>query len=325
MKELIFNIDNREQFNSAALEIFRIQSRLCAPYREFISLAGVDPSKVDSVRKIPFLPVSIFKTHKVICDGLKPEKIFTSSSTTGTTPSSHYVADLSLYTESFMRGFIRFWGDPSEFAILALLPSYLEREGSSLVFMADTLIKESRNPDSGFYLYNFDTLSKKLIKLRETGQKTILLGVSFALLDFVKEFRMQFPQLIVMETGGMKGIGREIPREEMHSILKDGFGVDKIASEYGMAELLSQAYSVGNGLFETPPWMEIFTRDLSNPFRILDNQTSGGINIIDLANYNSCSFIETQDMGIKEAGNTFRISGRIQNSELRGCNLLLEN
>ena len=324
MKERIFDINTKEEFEKRALEIFQIQSKKCAPYRDFINLIGVDPSTINHIEKIPFLPVSLFKSHSVICEGLEPEIVFTSSATTGMVPSSHPVADLSIYKESFSRAFRHFWGEPSEYAILALLPSYLEREGSSLVYMADTLIKESCNKDSGFYLYDFGTLHEKLISLKEKGVKTLLLGVSFALLEFINEFKVNFPELIVMETGGMKGRGKEISREELHLALKKGFGVAEIASEYGMAELLSQAYSYGEGVFKTPPWMEILIRDLSNPFRILNGNVSGGINIIDLANLNSCSFIETQDMGIKEAGNTFRISGRIQNSELRGCNLLLE-
>jgi hypothetical protein len=324
MKEKIFNITTKEEFEKTTLEIFRIQSEKCIPYRDFINLAGIKTSSVNSIEKIPFLPVSLFKSHSIICHGLEPEIIFTSSATSGMIPSSHPVADLAIYRESFSTAFRRFWGEPSEYAILALLPSYLEREGSSLVYMADSLIKESRNSDSGFYLYDFGTLYQKLISLKERGVKTLLLGVSFALLEFIDQYQINFPELIVMETGGMKGRGKEISRDQLHSALKSGFGVSKIASEYGMAELLSQAYSYGDGLFETPPWMEILIRDLSNPFRILYGHATGGINIIDLANINSCSFVETQDMGKKEAGNTLRISGRIQNSELRGCNLLLE-
>jgi hypothetical protein len=324
MKEKIFNITTKEEFEKTTLEIFRIQSEKCIPYRDFINLAGIKTSSVNSIEKIPFLPVSLFKSHSIICHGLEPEIIFTSSATSGMIPSSHPVADLSIYKKSFSTAFRRFWGEPSEYAILALLPSYLEREGSSLVYMADSLIKESRNSDSGFYLYDFGTLYQKLISLKERGVKTLLLGVSFALLEFIDQYQINFPELIVMETGGMKGRGKEISRDQLHSALKSGFGVSKIASEYGMAELLSQAYSYGDGLFETPPWMEILIRDLSNPFRILYGHATGGINIIDLANINSCSFVETQDMGKKEAGNTLRISGRIQNSELRGCNLLLE-
>jgi hypothetical protein len=324
MKEKIFNITTKEEFEKTTLEIFRIQSEKCIPYRDFINLVGIKASSVNSIDKIPFLPVSLFKSHSIICHGLEPEIIFTSSATSGMIPSSHPVADLSIYRESFSTAFRRFWGEPSEYAILALLPSYLEREGSSLVYMADSLIKESRNSDSGFYLYDFGTLYQKLISLKERGIKTLLLGVSFALLEFIDQYQINFPELIVMETGGMKGRGKEISRDQLHSALKSGFGVSKIASEYGMAELLSQAYSYGDGLFETPPWMEILIRDLSNPFRILNGHATGGINIIDLANINSCSFVETQDMGKKEAGNTFSISGRIQNSELRGCNLLFE-
>lgn len=324
MKDRIFNIDSRGKFEAVALEIFKIQSRLCTPYREFIKIADIDTTNVDSLEKIPFLPVSVYKTQNIICDGLTPEKIFTSSATTGMVPSSHPVADLSVYQESFTKAFKLFWGDPSDYTILALLPSYLERDGSSLIFMVDQLIKESRNEDSGFYLYNYDALYNKLLTLSKFGNKTILFGVSFALLEFLKNYKIDFPGLIVMETGGMKGRGEEISREELHKIITQGFGINMVASEYGMAELLSQAYSYGEGVFKTPPWMDIIIRDPVNPFRIMGTGEKGGINIIDLACYNSCSFIETQDMGIKETGNTFRITGRIKNSEIRGCNLLLE-
>lgn len=323
VKERIFKLDSPEKFNNIALEIFHHQSIECEPYRQFIELIGVDASLVNDVIKIPFLPVRFFKSHKIYCAPEEPEKIFTSSATTGMVPSVHYVADLSLYQESFTKSFVFNYASPSEYAILALLPSYLEREGSSLIYMADSLIRQSGNECSGYYLYNHNDLYNMLELLREKGQKTILLGVSFALLDFVEKFTIVFPSLIVIETGGMKGRGKEIPREIIHEKLRKGFGVEHIHSEYGMAELLSQAYSKGNGLFTTPPWMKVLIRDLNNPFRFIEDEKLGGINIIDLANAGSCSFIETQDMGIKTAGNLFRIPGRIKGSELRGCNLLL--
>ncbi len=323
IKERIFRIDSPEEFNRIAMEIFHYQSVKCEPYRQYIELLGIDISSVSDIMKIPFMPVQFFKSHKIYCVPEEPQKQFTSSATTGMVPSVHYVADLSIYQESFTKSFSMAYGDPSEYAILALLPSYLEREGSSLIYMADSLIRQSGNIHSGYYLYNHDDLYYMLENLRDKGQKTMLLGVSFALLDYVEKYTSVFPSLIVIETGGMKGRGTEMPREVIHDKLRKGFGVEHIHSEYGMAELLSQAYSKGDGLFSAPPWMQVFIRDLNNPFRFVEDDKLGGINIIDLANAGSCSFIETQDMGIKTAGNLFRIPGRIKGSELRGCNLLL--
>jgi len=313
----------REHFSALALEVFRYQIANCSPYKQFVSLLGTDPGSVDSTEKIPFLPIRFFKSRDVYSSPAEPEKLFTSSATTGMTPSRHLVADLSLYELSFTKAFEHFYGSPSEYTILALLPSYLEREGSSLVYMADKLIKLSKRGLSGFYLYNFAQLRDTLEILRKEKRKTLLIGVSFALLDFVKDFPVDFPELTVMETGGMKGRGVELPREELHRILMNGFGVKAIHSEYGMAELLSQAYSSGDGVFQTPFWMEVLARDLNNPLKVTSGAARGGLNIIDLANVNSCSFIETEDLVIKETGTLFRIPGRINNSELRGCNLLL--
>lgn len=306
-----------------ALRVFRYQYSNCEPYRRYVSYTGTDPNSVTSIETIPFLPVQFFKSEDIYSGNGVPEKVFTSSATTGMEPSRHPVADISLYESSFLNGFRIFYGNPADYVILALLPSYLEREGSSLVYMADKLIRMTESPESGFYLNNRIELFNKITSLRQSNKKVLLLGVSFALLDFANEYKIEFPELIVMETGGMKGRGREIERDELHKILKNCFGVEKIHSEYGMAELLSQSYSSGEGVFQTPPWMEILIRDLNNPFRIAGTGKRGGINIIDLANVNSCSFIETEDMGIKTAGNGFKILGRIKNSELRGCNLLL--
>lgn len=313
----------KERFNSLALEVFRFQYENCKPYREFVSLLGTDIEAVDSPEKIPFLPIRFFKSRDVYSATREPEKLFTSSATTGMVPSRHPVADLSLYELSFTKAFGHFYGNPGEYTILALLPSYLEREGSSLVYMADRLINLSGSGHSGFYLYNFEELRTKLEILKKERKKTLLIGVSFALLDFVKDYPVDFPELTVMETGGMKGRGIELPREELHRILMNGFGVKAIHSEYGMAELLSQAYSAGDGIFATPHWMNVYTRDLSNPLKVTPAPGRGGLNVTDLANVNSCSFIETEDLVIKETGNLFRIPGRINNSELRGCNLLL--
>ena len=335
----IFDIKDEAAFNRVALEIFRMQSRECAPYKEYISFLDIEPDSVTDIYSIPFLPVRYFKSRDVVCGNTqtKPyditiEKVFTSSATTGMIPARHLVKDISIYQESFLRAFSIFFGPPERYTILALLPSYLEREGSSLVYMADKLIEMTHKKDSGFYLYNFEELYNTLVRLRERNEPTILLGVSFALLDFVEKHSIDFPALTVMETGGMKGRGEDISREKLHALLSSGFGVEKIASEYGMAELLSQAYSLGEGLFRTPPWMQILIRDLNNPFTIFDSEKieksitarTGGINIIDLANINSCSFIETEDMGMKKPGNLFSISGRISNSERRGCNMLIE-
>ncbi|MDP3436558.1 MAG: acyltransferase [Bacteroidales bacterium] len=325
MRERIFNISGIDEFEKIALQIFKIQSRDCAPYAQYIAQLEIDPDDVTSIDSIPFLPVTLFKSREIICGERVYEKIFTSSATSGVIPASHYVKDLSLYRESFFKGFSLFHGEPGEYTILALLPSYLEREGSSLVYMASKLIEASGKKESGFYLYNYSELYQTLLNLKADGDKTILLGVTFALLDFIKSFQINFPTLTVIETGGMKGRGVEISREELHSLIKKGFGIERVGSEYGMAELLSQAWSAGEGVFKTPPWMQIQIRDLNNPFTRVDIGATGGINVIDLANLHSCSFIETQDLGIKEAENTFRVLGRIINSEIRGCNILLEN
>ena len=313
------------------LEIFRFQAEHCEPYKRYLSFLGTDISKITHIEEIPFFPIQFFKSEKVICDkyltseenpvpkDIHTQTIFTSSATTGMTPSNHYVADLSIYEESFSKGFRLQYGNPADYAILALLPSYLERQGSSLVYMVEGLMKQSSNPSNGYYLYNHKELYEMLCRLKAESQKTILIGVSFALMDFVENYKIDFADLIVIETGGMKGRGVELTREALHENLKIGFGVENIHSEYGMAELLSQAWSKGNGLFLTPPWMKVLIRDLNNPLRILEIGKRGGINIIDLANIYSCSFIETQDMGIKETEDGFKILGRIQNSELRGC------
>ncbi|MGZ3872971.1 MAG: LuxE/PaaK family acyltransferase [Mucilaginibacter sp.] len=322
-KDLVFSIDNDEQFDKIALEVFRHQSKNCAVYRDFIAGLNIDPQEVQTVAQIPFLPVAFFKSHPVLSSAAVPEITFTSSGTTGITTSSHLVTDVSWYTQSFRTAFRLFYGDIEKYTILALLPSYLEREGSSLIYMADDLIRQSNNPDSGFYLYNHGELYQQLKKQQAAQKSTLLIGVTFALLDFVEQHRIQFPELIVMETGGMKGRRKEMIREELHQQLSDGFGVKAIHSEYGMTELLSQAYSKGNGIFDCPPWMRILTRDTNDPLELLSNNRAGGINIIDLANINSCSFIATQDLGKVYAGGSFEILGRFDNSDIRGCNLLI--
>ncbi len=327
MKDLItqiFNIDSTEKFNSVALEVFKIQSSNSPVYREFLENLEINPSIINNIKDIPFLPVEFFKERDIILEGKSVQKIFTSSATSGMIPARHLVADLSIYEESFIRAFTHFYGDPKEWTILALLPSYLERDGSSLVYMADKLIKLTEDINSGFYLYNFDELFITLEKQKASKKKTLLLGVSFALKDFCQQYSLDYPDLIIMETGGMKGRGEEIPREELHSIFCQSFNTKHIHSEYGMAELLSQSYSSGEGLFFSPSWKKIIIRDLANPLKHLGNNQIGGISIIDLANINSCSFIQTMDLGIKETEDSFKVLGRIQNSEIRGCNLLLD-
>lgn len=314
----IFSIATQTDFDRVALEVFRFQAEACAPYREYLELLGVDPAAVECPEQIPFLPIELFKSHRVYCGSNPPQQIFTSSSTTGQTPSRHYVADLRIYEEAFTRSFELFYGPAEQTAIFALLPNYLEREGSSLIYMVEGLI---RRGGGGFYLYDHDALLRDM----EAHQgKKILLGVSYALWDLAEEQRGALHDVIVMETGGMKGRREELPREEFHRLLCDAFGVQSIHSEYGMAELMSQAYSDGNGIFRTPPWMRICVRDLNDPFRLLPNGATGGVNLIDLANLYSCSFLQTQDLGKVYDDGSFRILGRISGSEIRGCNLLVQ-
>ncbi|WP_345955371.1 acyl transferase [Mucilaginibacter sp. PAMB04168] len=319
----IFSISNEQQFNEAALQVFAYQAHNCHIYRQFLQGLNIDPQSVKQLTDIPFLPIEFFKNHKVVSTTHDPELIFTSSGTTGMITSSHYIADVSWYQQSFRQAFELFYGDVKQYCILALLPAYLERAGSSLVYMADDLIKQSAHPDSGFYLYNHEDLQQQLLKLKQSGTPTLLIGVTFALLDFVERYPIDFPQLIVMETGGMKGRRKEMIREELHAILCQGFGVEAIHSEYGMTELLSQAYSKGYGIFNCPPWMRIQTRDTNDPASYVSLGKTGGINVIDLANINSCSFIATQDLGKIYDDQSFEILGRFDFSDIRGCNLLI--
>jgi phenylacetate-coenzyme A ligase PaaK-like adenylate-forming protein len=322
-KQQIFSIRTKREFDEAALAVFRFQAEKCEVYREFISNLGIDPALIGSTDKIPFLPISFFKSHDVTSDSGNAEVIFTSSGTTGMINSKHLVTDVRWYEESFGKAFELFYGDIKSYCVLALLPSYLEREGSSLIYMAEDLVKGSGNPDSGFYLYDHDDLFNQLKRQQELGKPTILIGVTFALLDFVEQHQLDFPELVVMETGGMKGRRKEMIREELHQTLCKGFGVKSIHSEYGMTELLSQAYSKGNGIFNCPPWMRIITRDTNDPMTNLTGSQTGGINVIDLANINSCSFIATQDLGKIYVDNSFEVLGRFDNSDIRGCNLLI--
>jgi len=321
--EKIFSITSEQDFNEVALEIFRFQYANNSVYRKFSNLLKIDPKKVNRIENIPFLPIDIFKSHTVLSSEETIQKTFTSSGTTGTKTSKHHVTDLSVYEQSFNLAFKQFYGSVEDFVVLALLPSYLERDGSSLIYMAQHLIENSTHPDSGFYLNNLSQLKEKLISLDKAGQKVLLIGVSFALLDLVEDFQFKLKNTIIMETGGMKGRRKEMIREELHSILKNGFGTASIHSEYGMTELLSQAYSAGNGVFDCPPWMKILIRDPEDAQSYLKNNSTGGINVIDLANINSCSFIATQDLGKKSENNSIEIMGRFDNSDIRGCNLLV--
>ncbi len=321
--EKIFSISSEQDFNEVALETFRYQYNYNLVYRKFSDLLKKSPKQVNTIEEIPFLPIDLFKSHHIISSDADIQKTFTSSGTTGDKTSKHHVTDLYIYEQSFNKGFRQFYGNIEDYVVLALLPSYLEREGSSLIYMAQHLIEQSNHSDSGFYLNNLSELKSKLISLDSSDQKVLLIGVSFALLDLVEDFQFALKNTIVMETGGMKGRRKEMIREELHSILKKGFGVNTIHSEYGMTELLSQAYSAGNGIFNCPPWMKILIRDPEDALSYLKNNNTGGINIIDLANINSCSFIATQDLGKKRENNSIEIMGRFDNSDIRGCNLMV--
>lgn len=322
--EQIFSINNEATFNEVALAIFKHQAHNCTVYKNYISHLKKDFSAVKSYKEIPFLPISFFKSHQVLSTADEPEVVFSSSGTTGQITSKHLVSDVKIYEESYMKAFQQFYGNPKDLCILALLPSYLEREGSSLIYMVDDLLKQSKHPQSGYFLHDVAQLYSTLLALAAAKQKTILIGVTYALLDFAAQFQIDFPELIVMETGGMKGKRKEMVREELHETLYAGFGVKNIHSEYGMTELLSQGYSYGQGIFNCPPWMKILLRDTSDPLSLLHGNQSGGINVIDLANINSCSFIATQDLGKVYEDGSFEVLGRFDNADIRGCNLLVQ-
>lgn len=319
----IFTISNQKQFDKIALKVFRFQYENNGVYREFCDFLKTDVQKVKSIQQIPFLPIQFFKSHSVVSTTNPIQTTFTSSGTTGMITSQHLVTDVSIYEESYRKGFSQFYGNIEDYAILALLPSYLEREGSSLIHMVDDLIQLSNHPESGFYLHNYDELIAKLIQLDQAGQNVILIGVTYALLDLVEKHSFQLENTIIMETGGMKGKRKEMIREELHQQLCNGFGVKTIHSEYGMTELLSQAYSLGEGIFECPSWMQILVRDTEDALSYVREGKTGGINVIDLANINSCSFIATQDLGKKYANGSFEVLGRFDHSDIRGCNLMV--
>lgn len=319
----IFTISSHKQFEKMALKVFRFQYENNLVYREFCDFLHTDTQKVKSLQQIPFLPIQFFKSHNVVSNIYPIQETFTSSGTTGIITSKHLITDVSIYEQSYRNAFSEFYGNIEDYAILALLPSYLERDGSSLIYMVKDLIELSNNEDSGFYLHNYDELINKLVELDNAGQNVILIGVTYALLDLVEKQKFQLKNTIIMETGGMKGKRKEMIREELHEILCDGFGVKSIHSEYGMTELLSQAYSLGNGIFECPAWMQILTRDTEDALTYVGNGKTGGINVIDLANINSCPFIATQDLGKKYPNNSFEVLGRFDNSDIRGCNLMV--
>ncbi len=321
-KERLFNTTVAD-FSEKALELFRFQAENNPVYREFIQHLGTSPNQVTTIEEIPFMPVEFFKGHQIRSGEFQEEVIFTSSGTTGTATSRHFVSDASFYLANTVRIFEHFYGKLDQYVFLCLLPSYLEREGSSLILMAEHFIKESNDPNSGFYLYNHDELADKLGELATSPKKVVLLGVSFALLDFAEAHPQALENTIVMETGGMKGRRKELVRDELHEILKKALQIPAIHSEYGMTELLSQAYSKGNGLFQTPPWMKIMLRDVYDPLRVDNSQRAGAINIIDLANVDSCAFIATQDLGRYVNESEFEVLGRIDHSDIRGCNLLI--
>ena len=322
-KNSIFNIQSETEFKATALEVFKFQFEHNAVYRSFCDLLYKHPSDVTSIEQIPFLPIEFFKTHTIISTNKPTEATFTSSGTTGSIVSKHHVSDLAIYKNSFRTGFESFYGSIENYTVLALLPSYLERKGSSLVYMVNDMITQSKKPESGFYLHDLEALKNTLIRLESKGQKTLLIGVSYALLDLIEAYSFELKHTLVMETGGMKGQRKELVKSELHALLKQGFGVDTIHSEYGMTELLSQAYSKGGGVFETPPWMKVLTRDPEDALSIQPIGKSGGINIIDLANINSCAFIATQDLGKIRSEGTFEILGRFDQSDIRGCNLMV--
>ena len=319
----IFTISSHKQFDKIALKVFRYQYENNKVYKEFCDFLKTDVQKVKSLQQIPFLPIQFFKSHVVVSNSDEIQETFTSSGTTGMITSQHLVTDISLYEQSYRQAFSQFYGNIEDYAVLALLPSYLERSGSSLIYMIKDLIELSNNEHSGFYLHNYDELISKLIELDNSGQNVILIGVTYALLDLIEKQNFQLKNTIIMETGGMKGHRKEMIREELHQILSQGFGVPSIHSEYGMTELLSQAYSLGNGIFECPSWMHILIRDTEDALSYVDYGKTGGVNVIDLANINSCSFIATQDLGKKYPNNTFEILGRFDHSDIRGCNLMV--
>ena len=319
----IFEVEAKT-FDELALAVFRYQYDNNVVYREFCNLLSKNPASVESPEDIPFLPIELFKTHRIVSGNAPAHKVFRSSGTTGAINSSHYVSDLTCYEESFTRCFNQFFGPAEKYCLLALLPSYLERNDASLVYMIEHLIHQTKHPDSGFFLYNQEDLKNTLVRLDAMGPPVLLIGVTFALLDFVEKYPLRLGHTLIMETGGMKGRRREMIREELHQKLKDGFGTDKIYSEYGMTELMSQAYYLEDKKFHPPHWMRVMICDVNDPLQLVENGLTGSINVIDLANLDSCSFIATADLGKAYPDGTFDVTGRMDQSDIRGCNLMWE-
>lgn len=317
----IFNVDDKN-FEQIAFEVFQYQYTNNNIYKSYCDLLEKTPSNIGDIYGIPFLPISFFKSHSVMCTK-KYDKIFHSSGTTNENLSKHYVSDINIYEQSFLKNFVDNYGDPKDYVILGLLPNYMENENSSLIYMVNNLIKLSESNDSGFFLKEYDFIIEKMKSLARENKKIILIGVSYALLDLTESKNLNFENTIIIETGGMKGRRREMIKKELHETLKERTGLKKIHSEYGMTELLSQAYSKGDGIFSCPNWMRVFIRDINDPNFLYSNNKSGGINIIDLANINSCSFIATEDMGSLHKNGNFEIMGRIDHTDTRGCNLLV--
>lgn len=324
LEKRIFSITDSRSFNELAIDIFHFQYRNNIVYRQFTDLIGVYPTTVQHYTEIPFIPIEFFKDQMIVSGEFNAEAIFSSSGTTGLNSSKHFIKSLDLYEKSFVTNFTQQFGTPKDYILLALLPSYLEREGSSLVYMVERLINLTQDSFSGFYLDDVDKLALVLNDLKKTTKKVILIGVSYALLDLSADFPMVFPELILMETGGMKGRRKELLRTEMHDILKAAFGMANVFSEYGMTELLSQAYAHEDGVFKTPLWMKVLIRDMNDPLTLLKNGKTGGMNIIDLANLYSCSFIATKDLGKKINDDSFEMLGRFDDSDVRGCNLMID-
>jgi len=323
LKDAVLNIKDEQAFTALCLEIFQYQAKENLVYAAYLKALGTNTKAVKELWQIPFLPISFFKAHKVICKHAKPIQVFESSGTTGTQTSKHYVSDLDFYQVISQRIFERFYGKLGGFGILALLPSYLERNNSSLIYMVQHFINQS-NKNSGFYLHDIDALIERLREGIEGKEKLLLIGVTFALLDLAEKYEIDLSSVIVMETGGMKGRREEMIREEVHEVLKSSFNLRKVHSEYGMTELLSQFYSDGEGLFKNPEWAKIITREVNDPFSKESNRETGIINVIDLANIDSCCFIETKDLGKLNSRNQyFEVKGRLDYSEVRGCNLLI--
>ncbi|SDQ75933.1 Acyl-protein synthetase, LuxE [Chryseobacterium soldanellicola] len=323
----IFSIRSEQDFVDVCLETFRYQYENVEVYKKFVDYLRIDPNNINEVTKIPFLPIEMFKNHQILDKNVTTELFFQSSGTTQMNLSKHFIADENIYQESIYRSFEQFIGKPEDFIFLGLLPSYLEKQNSSLIYMVDYLMKKSAKPENGYFLYNHSDLFKFLTQLKD--KKIILFGVSFALLDFLDFCKsntvtlQHSDNITIIETGGMKGRKEEMTKDELLKILQEGFKTDKIYSEYSMTELLSQAYSLGENVYECPNWMRILIRNAEDPFNYEQEGRTGAVNIIDLANIHSCSFIATQDLGKALPGGKFQVLGRIDHSDIRGCSLLV--